>query len=300
MVLTRVTKLFILSLVLPLALSSASWAEDYSRPELLTAPKALAGILRKPDVRILDARSESDYKKGHIPGAVSVFYNKLVDFAARKKNGFPVFPKVAEEIFSAAGISADTQVVIYDGGEGPPASGLWFVMDFFGHEKVSVLNGGFKRWTKEGWPVSKDKVKVDKAQFIAKPNPRKVVTLRWVKKNMRRKDIMLVDTRSLKEYIGEVVLSGASRGGHIPGAVHLDWKRLSDDLNSYKSADELIKELAKKGITKDSKVVTYCHQGIGRATDLVFAMKLLGYDNVLEYTGSWQEWSRDPRLPVEK
>lgn len=300
MALTRITKLFILGLVLALAFSSASWAEGYARPELLITPKSLAGKLKKPDVRILDARKKGDYKKGHIPGAVSLFYNKLVDFTARKKKGYPVFPNVAEEILGAAGIGADTQVIVYDGGEGPPASGLWFVLDFFGHKNVSVLDGGFKRWTKEGWPVSKDKVRVKKAKFIAKPQPKKVVTLGWVKKNMRRKDIMLVDARSLKEYIGEAILSGASRGGHIPGAVRLDWKRLAGDANSYKSADELKKEFAKKGITKDSKVVTYCHQGVGRATDLMLAMKLIGYDNVLIYTGSWQDWSRDPRLPVEK
>jgi thiosulfate/3-mercaptopyruvate sulfurtransferase len=82
--------------------------------------------------------------------------------------------------------------------------------------------------------------------------------------------------------------------------VHLDWTKLTGEVDTYKSAEQLKKVLAKKGITSDTKVVAYCHQGIGRATDLILAMKLIGYDNVLEYTGSWQEWSRDPRLPVER
>ncbi len=296
----REIQVFLTLFALCLLTSSFAWAEGYARPELLISPRELAGIAKKENVRILDARSESDYTKGHIAGAVSVYYNRLVDYDARHKNGFPTDPKNAETIFGGVGIDKDTTVVIYGGGEGPPASGLWFVVDFFGHKKVRVLNGGLRRWLKEGWPMTKAVPDFIPKTFIAKPGKKKVVSLKWMRKNYRRKDVMFVDTRSLKEHIGETVLSGASRGGHIPGSINLDWKKLSDEVKTYKSADELKAILAKKGITADTKVVAYCHQGIGRATDLVLAMRLIGYDKVLEYTGSWQEWSRDPRLPVEK
>lgn len=293
-------RVFIVAFTLTLFSASFVWAEGYARPELLISPKGLARILKQENVAILDARSKSDYKKGHIPGAVSVFYNSLVDYDARHKNGFPTDPKTAETILGAAGVGKDSTVIIYGGGEGPPASGLWFVIDFFGHEKVKVLNGGLRRWLKEGWPTTKEVPDINPKVFKADPAKKKVVSLKWMRKNYRRKDIVFVDARSLKEHIGEAVLSGASRGGHIPGSINLDWKKLSGEVNTYKSADELKAILAKKGITADTKVVVYCHQGIGRATDLILAMKLIGYDKVLEYTGSWQEWSRDPRLPVEK
>ncbi len=298
---TNYVKSYVVLTVLMTFLSAAfAWADEYTRPEILISPKGLTEIMNRAHVRIVDARTGKDYKKGHISGAVSLPLSKVADFKARKKNGYPVSPEEAENLFSAAGIDSDTLVVVYDGGEGPFASGVWFALEFFGHEKVKVLNGGLRKWRKEGHPVTKAVPVVEKKKFIAEPHPGKVVTLKWLKKNLRNKDIMIVDTRSFKEYIGERVFKGAARGGHIPGAVHLDWKKLSGKVETFKSADSLKKVLARRGITEDTRIVTYCQQGIGRSTDLILAMKLIGYDNVLEYTGSWEEWSKDPRLPIEK
>jgi len=112
--------------------------------------------------------------------------------------------------------------------------------------------------------------------------------------------VVVVDNRSFNEFIGKDVRPGASRGGHIPGAVHLEWTKFSDKLNTFKSAQDIEKVLNQRGITKDTKVVTYCQTGIGRSTDMALAMKLIGYNNVVEYTGSWEEWSSDPRLPIER
>lgn len=281
-------------------LATTAWAAGYARPELLIETEELAKIVNKPNVRLVDAVDPAGYQRAHIPGAVNVFYVDLAKLDERKKSGHPLSNAEAERIFGEAGIDNNTQVVVYDGGEGPSASGVWFVLDFFGHKNVKVLNGGFRKWLKEGRPVTQDVPVVEKKRFLAKEHPAKIITRASVEKSLRAKDAVIVDTRSFNEYIGKDVRPGASRGGHIPGAVHLEWTKFSDKVNTFKTAEQLEKALKQRGIDKNTKVVTYCQTGIGRSTDMALAMRLIGYDNVAEYTGSWEEWSADPRLPIEK
>ncbi len=281
-------------------LATTAWAAGYARPELLIETEELAKIVNKPNVRLVDAVDPAGYQRAHIPGAVNVFYVDLAKLDERKKSGHPLSNAEAERIFGEAGIDNNTQVVVYDGGEGPSASGVWFVLDFFGHKNVKVLNGGFRKWLKEGRPVTQDVPVVEKKRFLAKEHPAKIITRASVEKSLRAKDAVIVDTRSFNEYIGKDVRPGASRGGHIPGAVHLEWTKFSDKVNTFKTAEQLEKALKQRGIDKNTKVVTYCQTGIGRSTDMALAMRLIGYDNVVEYTGSWEEWSADPRLPIEK
>ncbi len=284
---------------------SAAWGQGYTRPELLIETEELARLLERSDssLRLIDAVDPGSYGRAHIPGAVNIFKNDLTRIEARKKNGYPITVEDAEKIFGEAGINKETLVVAYDGGEGPSASAIWFVLEFFGHKNVKVLNGGLRKWMKEGRPVTQDVPEVEKKTFTAEPHPDKVVTLAWMKKNLRSKDAdtVVVDTRSFKEFIGEETQGGAARGGHIPGAVHIEWKKFSDrnSPNTFKSAEQIKKVLAKRGVTKDTKIITYCNSGVGRSTDVALVLKLIGY-NVSEFTGSWQEWSSDPRLPIEK
>lgn len=289
---TGIVCIFTLSVALPV--------KAYTQQRLLTSTEELSKIMHNPNVRILDAVDPALYNRAHIPGAINIFYQNLTKIEERKKNGFPISEKDAEKIFSDAGIDSGTQVVVYDGGEGAFASGVWFVLDFFGHKNVRVLDGGFRKWISEGRPVAQSVSKVDKKKFASKPRSEMLATTEWVRENLGSKGLVILDSRSLKEYIGVDLRPGASRGGHIPGAIHLEWVEVSDKINSFKSIEELEKVFKQRGITKDIAVVTYCHSGIGRSTELAFALKLLGYIKVYEYTGSWEAWSSDPRLPIEK
>lgn len=289
---TGIVCIFTLSVALPV--------KAYTQQGLLTSTEELSRIMHNPNVRILDAVDPALYNRAHIPGAINIFYQNLTKIEERKKNGFPISEKEAEKIFSDAGIDSGTQVVVYDGGEGAFASGVWFVLDFFGHKNVRVLDGGFRKWISEGRPVAQSVSKVDKKKFASKPRSEMLATTEWIRENLGSKGLVILDSRSLKEYIGVDLRPGASRGGHIPGAIHLEWVEVSDKINSFKSIEELEKIFKQRGITKDITVVTYCHSGIGRSTELAFALKLLGYNKVYEYTGSWEAWSSDPRLPIEK
>ncbi len=279
----------------------ASWAKSaYERDFLMSTDEFTELRKQQSNIVLLDAEAPATYQRGHIPGAVNLPIALFTNLKSRRKNGYPVTVADAEKLLGEAGIDNDTLVVIYGNGDGKAAAGLWFALDFFGHEKMKVMNGGFRKWVKEDRAVTQDVPAVTKKKYTAKAHPEKVVTLKWVKKNMRKKNVTVIDTRSLNEYIGQDVPEGTSRGGHIPGARHLEWSKLSGDLETFKSADDMRKILNKHGITRDTQVITYCNSGIGRSSFLSMALELAGYDNVKEYTGSWEEWSGDPRLPIQK
>lgn len=294
----RTSVFCIITLLVFLSFIGSAYAESPS--DFLITTEELSKIKDSPNVRIIDAVDSNIYNRAHIPGAVNIFYQTLTNLEERKKTGHPLNLKDAERVFSNAGIDKDTRVIVYDEGEGVFASGVWFVLKFFGHKNVHVLDGGFRKWMAEARPATQTAPKVDKKQFVANPQAEMIVTKDWLNENRGRKDVMIVDTRSAKEFIGEDIRQGASRGGHIPGALHLEWVHITGAVNSLKSPEELEKIFKDKKITRDTVIVTYCHSGIGRSTKLAFALKLLGYKKVLEYTGSWEEWSGDPRLPVER
>lgn len=277
-------------------------AEDYTHEEYLLETDELSKIIQEQTVRLIDAEEPAIYQRAHIPGAVNIPRPSLADIKARRETGYPVSKEEAEKILGEAGIDADTKVIVYDGGEGPNASGVWFVLTFFGHREVKVLNGGFRKWLKEGRPVTQEVPQIEKKQFLAKPQPALVITSEGIMKNKNNNNFILMDSRSFKEYIGEELRAGVARGGHLPGAVHLEWVKVSEKgmLDTFKKPGELEKVFTGRGISKDKEIVTYCQTGIGRATDLFLALKLLGYDNIRVYTGSWEDWGNDPALPIEK
>jgi thiosulfate/3-mercaptopyruvate sulfurtransferase len=117
-----------------------------------------------------------------------------------------------------------------------------------------------------------------------------------------KSEYMIIDTRSMTEIIGERKMDNVARGGHVPGATFLEWKKVSDGENqkSFRSADELKKVFDSYGITKDKKVYAYCHVGAGRSSEIIVGLKLLGYENVKVYTGSWDTWGNDMNLPIKR
>ncbi|MEA3372520.1 MAG: rhodanese-like domain-containing protein [Campylobacterota bacterium] len=121
-------------------------------------------------------------------------------------------------------------------------------------------------------------------------------------KNGEDSKYVIVDTRAMSEIIGERKMDNVARGGHIPGATLLEWKKVSDlDRKlSFRKADELKKVFAHYNITPDKTVYAYCQVGAGRSTEIITALKLLGYKNVKAYSGSWDEWGNDMSLPLKR
>ncbi len=288
-------------LALIAGLVGALWpAAAVAQNDLWVETDEVAELMDQPNTVLLDAVSPDQYDRAHIPGAVNLHYLNFADIETRSDNGFPVSPDNAEKLLGEAGIGDNTTAIIYDGGQGPPASGLWFALRFFGHDKVRIVNGGFRKWLAEDRPVTQKAPEVSERSFTAEPNPGMVATLDDVKGNLRGGPAKIIDNRSLEEYIGENVLPAAARGGHIPNAQRVDWVQFSGELATLKDTSAMRQIMGEAGIRRNDQMIAYCQSGIGRSTFFYLVAKQLGYSDVRVYTGSWEEWSNDSTLPVAK
>lgn len=273
-----------------LVLSPMAFAADF-----LVSGEMLAAEMKQGKVRLIDAETAADFTRAHLPGAVNLPYLELEDAEENVKTGQPIFPQLGASKFAALGIARETDVVVYDGGDGRAASAVWYILRFLGHEKVRILDGGFRKWLKEGRPLTQAVLQPAKATYV--PKPRADWALKTADLDPRRQ--LVLDARGLGEYAGKET-GGARQGGHIPGAKAFPWTKLTDAAASFRSPAEIRKILVAAGITPDRDIVTYCNPGIGRSTYLLAALTLAGYDRVRVYPGSWIEWASDPARPIER
>jgi thiosulfate/3-mercaptopyruvate sulfurtransferase len=266
-----------------------------AEPALLVSSGQLAAELKGGKVRLLDAESAENFNRAHIPGAVNLYFTDLEDAEENAKTGLPIFPQLAASKFGALGISRDTEVVVYDSGDGRAASAVWYILRYLGHERVRILDGGFRKWLREGRPVTQEIPKPAKATYLPKPRSD------WAVKTgeLANSTALLLDARSIAEFSGKE-LGGARQGGHIPHARSFPWSNLSGDPATFKDAEAMRKALADAAITPDKEIITYCNGGLGRSTFLFAALTLLGYNKVKVYPGSWIEWASDPARPIER
>jgi len=255
----------------------------------------LAAEMKQGKVRLIDAETADNFARAHLPGAANLPYMELEDAEENAKTGLPVFPQLGASKFAALGLTREADVVVYDGGDGRAASAVWYILRFLGHEKVRILDGGFRKWLKEARPVTQETAKFAKATYVAKPRADWALKTR----DVDPKRMLVLDARSLGEFTGKEN-GGAKQGGHIPGAKAFPWTQLAGEMASFKPPAEMKKILAAAGIAPDKEIVTYCNPGIGRSTWLLAALTLAGYDKVKVYPGSWIEWASDPARPIER
>ena len=273
-------------------------APSYRRPQLLIEASQLAQQLPSPRLRLLDARPASEYQLGHLPGAVNLPALETDDLEANRR-GFPLPPDRAERLFRGAGIASNSQIVIYDDQGGRLAARVFYVLEFFGQQHARILNGGLKKWQSEGRPFTTDSPRVAAGDFQPRANAAAIATSDWVSAHLQDPRIKLLDARSAAEFSEERV--EGPRGGHIPGAVNLEWTRVINqgEIKTFLDASSLAKVFSDAQASPDQEVVTYCQIGI-RAAELYFALRLLGFEHVRIYDGSWEDWSSRADLPVEK
>jgi thiosulfate/3-mercaptopyruvate sulfurtransferase len=273
--------------------------KGYANSQLLVTPSDLARTLSAKRSRpplLLDMRPPEDYTAGHIPGALhlDLWGVSLIDTDPAPLRAFMW---MIEHLLASHGVTAETPVVVYDEQSGIRAARAFWFLEYFGHPSVHVLDGGFPAWAAAGLEVTRDASPPPKSTWSGKRDEKVLATWRDVRAALRRRDVVLLDTRSDGEYSGSTVR--ASRGGAIPGAVHIEWTRNLAPNGDFKPAGELQKMYEDAGVTPDREIITYC-QGGYRAAHSYLALRLLGYPRVRSYVGSWKEWGDREDLPVER
>jgi thiosulfate/3-mercaptopyruvate sulfurtransferase len=201
-----------------------------------------------------------------------------------------------EHLIQAKGVNNDSTVVAYDEIAGMRSARLFWFLEFFGHDDVHVLNGGFNAWVAADLPTTQDATIPRAGNFKMKPQPERLATVEEVQSKLGNQAAVIVDTRSDAEYTGQLVR--AKRGGAIPGAVHLEWTNNLDPKGFFKSSEQLAEMYAERKITPDKEVIPHC-QGAYRSAHTYLALRLIGYPNVKNYLGSWGEWGNRLDLPIE-
>jgi len=258
---------------------------------MLITTSELESKLEQSKLLVIDTRSFNEYSEGHVPGSVNLdlFAFHWVDTT---KQGIQNFNKQAEMIFSFVGINSEKKVVFYDNVSGMLAArGVW-MLEYFSHPDVQMLDGGMKKWKNENRPIEKKQNPSQPSKFSGKINTEIISSYEFILNNIDT--LKIIDARSDEEFNGTIVR--AARAGHIPKSINIDWNLNINSDGTFKSADELSKLYQ---IPKDSAIVTYC-QGAYRAANTFLALKKLGFKNVRVYLGSWGEWGNKLNLPVEK
>ncbi len=291
---------------MPAPLDASQKFAEYAHPEKLVSTEWLAAHLDDPSVVVVE--SDEDvllYETGHIPGAVKVdWHADLNDPTVRDY----LDPEAFARLMSVKGIAPDSTVVFYgDNFNWWAAYALW-VFSLFGHGDLRLLDGGRQKWVTEGRPMTTEPTPRTPTVY---PVPKRddseirAFLADAVEHSKARKP--MVDVRSPEEFRGERMHmpdypnEGALRGGHIPGARNVPWKRAANDDGSFKSADELRAIYRQEqGIDPADEVVAYCRIGERSSHTWFVLTHLLGYPNVRNYDGSWTEYGNAVRVPIEK
>jgi thiosulfate/3-mercaptopyruvate sulfurtransferase len=276
--------------------------------KVLVTPAELAEFVKSEPAVVIDTRDPATYAAGHLPNAVNI-HDIFTYLATSTPDGVAAMRDKFAEIFGAAGLSGHETAIVYEQsmntGFGQSCRG-YVLLRYLGYPKIKIMHGGYLAWAAAGLPTTTAVSTPSPKTFPLDPAAAGIlVDLQAMKAAVADPNIVKLDTRDVDEWIADSSSPYGKdfcpRKGRIPGAKWIEWYRMMKPTAAgpmFKSSDEILAECATVGITPQTPVVLYCFKG-ARASNTLVALKEAGIDNVTLYFGSWNEWSRDPSLPIE-
>ncbi|WP_428267689.1 sulfurtransferase [Haliangium sp.] len=275
---------------------------------VLIEPKALAALRDDHPVVLLDTRDPEAYAAEHIPGAVNLreIFTYLIE-DSRPETMQTLQQRFADAL-GAAGLSGREVAVVYedalDSGYGQSCRG-YFLLAYLGYPKISILHGGYQAWKNAGLPVTDELPQPAPQSFPLASDDSLLVSKEQMLSALDDPAIVKLDVRDYDEWEGSSSspygVDFCPRKGRIPGAVWVEWYRVMDRSGSvprFRSPEEIRKACSEVGVSPEQTVYIYCFKG-SRAANVLVALKQAGFRDVRNYFASWNEWSRDPKLPIE-
>ena len=237
-------------------------------------------IRKKAEVRVVDVRRIEDYKKGHIPTAVSLPLAVLLSNDS---------PEQIAKLLEGLGISDKIPVVVYDDTFGALAARVAWTFQYVGHENTSLLEMTYTNWKNLGLEIEKRNNKFPKTTHSLKLNPSIYADATYVESIQNNPDKIIVDSRERLNFLTE----------HIPSAKNIPYTMLGNDNHILRPVDEIKRFVQNRGIPPDSEIITYCGS-VGTLSGLAFyALKLAGIQNVKLYSKSFKDWKALGKPKIE-
>lgn len=274
---------------------------------VLFSPKQVQELISTGNAVFIDVRDRKDFEAGHLPGAVNM-PDIFTYLAETTDDGLKTLQDKFVDLFSDYGLDGKKTAIIYEDAlhtrYGGSCRGYW-ILKYLGYPKVGILDGGLMAWKQAGGTLTTETTKPERTVFPISIQPNLMATYQDVLHALTNPNVKLLDNRDKVEWLAESSspygVDFAPRKGRIPGAVWIEWydfMKVSDGQASFRPKEDILDLAASRGLTPDDDIIIYCFKG-ARAANTYVALSQAGFKKLRIYMGSWNEWSRNPELPIE-
>jgi thiosulfate/3-mercaptopyruvate sulfurtransferase len=284
--------------VAPAAAPQSQVVDRYANPEVLVDTQWVLDHLNDANARFIDVSGKQEtFDNGHLAGAVYINLQSLTN-PEDSTRGQILTQDALSALLSGLGVTHENTLVFYDDANNLLAARAYWVLKYYQHGDVRIYNGGTKKWIADGQSLTTEAAEFAASDYIAKEADLTIrTTAEYVLEHLDDPGTVLCDARSPGEYIGTDVR--AKRGGHIPDAINIEWIHAVNEDGAFKDARSLYELYSKAGFTPDKEIITYCQTGVRGAHTWFVLRELLGYPNVRNYDGSWEEYGNRDDTPVQ-